>query len=770
MRTGTLVLVGVTFVATSLTSSVPNQSRAKGGAAAKAQQPRRVVVSTDAMRPSFVVPSPDGTLIGTAPAITGMPFAPSVMRDPQGWRVETESGVPVAAQLVPAAYWSDGSIRVVHVALVADVRPGGGERYRLVQGKAGAIDRPLALGDDGARLTVNTGASTFTFDKRSFVVDGRDFRLVVRGVQYVAAPFSAPASQGPLGQVAPWQVEVSGPMMAVVKVEGDFRKADGTSFDPLIRFRARMTFWRGSSKVRVEFTFRQNHSQNWNPGPYPAPLQVDEVRAGDLQLLPRGPHAFGAGLEKTFDLDVERGTISHVVIDWDPAQPFPRPAPRPVGFPDPAYVESTGAYGLMVTPISGIAGERGEALERFERLHRAQVMPSEVDPQRCLPSGTIVEHMARFRGNWRDYGDLHWGSDCGADEPFSRNHYDWIAALYMHALRTGYVEFFDAAQIMARHEIDLDIYHTWENGPWFNFQKNWEMGNHMGPANCFGGGRPTHTWNRGYLMHYLWAGERRGLDAVIETVEGARGFLYEAAGVPLKEREIRGAGWLSMVLGSRYILDPTTPLNTPKGPVSPAQAVADALEGIIRLEEHDGSRGYVFFDENAKQVQPLQSLYALEAMTDAYEFVLRGSGHPIEARLRATMERMVRFITTTATFGGATRDGGYVPMQITYRWVPGQTKPDDGQAAWMLFASDAAGWLWLRTGDADALDYARRAFRDFVFYRESGGDKPLDPKSRTPIAYGSCFYVGTESKIHGWSTRFGQWFLAAEREGIRQRK
>lgn len=719
----------------------------------------------EAPSPTFIVPAPDGIFNGMAPVVTGIPFAPGQMLDATGWHVETAAGVTVPAQVMPAAWWPDGSVRVAHVALVASVRPGGGDTFRLAPGAPAPVSGGVSVSETDLRLSVSTGAAAYEFDKRVFRVNDRDFRLAARGATYTAVPFSSPASEGPLGAVPPWQVEVLGPVMTIVKVEGDFRRSDGRLFDRLVRFRARLTFWRGIDRVRVELTFRQNQSYNFNNGPHPPPVSIDGLSFGNVALLPDGPHAFGAGTEKTFDLDVQGGSASIAAVDWDPDRAFPSPAPRPIGFADPAYVESTGAFGLIVAPLAGVPGEQGEALERFERLQRAKVRAEDVERLACDASPTAVAHLAADRGSWRDYGDLRWAGDC-QDGPFSRNIYDWVAALYMHALRTRRVEFANAAQIMARHEIDLDIYHTWENGPWFNFMKNWETGNHNGPDNCFGAGRPSHTWNRGYLLHYLLTGERRGLDAVRETAEGARGYLYETNGPPIRDREIRIAGWLTQVLVTRYLLDPRTPFETPNGPVSPLEAVATAAEGIVQLEEGDGARGYVLGEEGGDGLSPLQILYAMQGLFDAYELVLRHSGHPMEGRLRATMERMARFLIG-ASFGGETRGGKYLPLQLNYWYDLGRPGRADGQVAWMLMAADAAGWLWLRTGDSAALDYARRAFRDFVFYRETGGNTPVDPGTRAPAAYGSCFYVGTEAKIHGWSGRFGQWYLAAEREARR---
>jgi hypothetical protein len=37
-----------------------------------------------------------------------------------------------------------------------------------------------------------------------------------------------------------------------------------------------------------------------------------------------------------------------------------------------------------------------------------------------------------------------------------------------------------------------------------------------------------------------------------------------------------------------------------------------------------------------------------------------------------------------------------------------------------------------------------------------------DSRLRTPASFNSNIFVGTESKIHGWSNRYGQLYLSAE--------
>ncbi|MCX6538785.1 MAG: hypothetical protein NT151_07625 [Acidobacteria bacterium] len=87
----------------------------------------------------------------------------------------------------------------------------------------------------------------------------------------------------------------------------------------------------------------------------------------------------------------------------------------------------------------------------------------------------------------------------------------------------------------------------------------------------------------------------------------------------------------------------------------------------------------------------------------------------------------------------------------------------DGQLPYLLMVANAAGFLFTNTGDPTWRDDARGAVQDYVRYVGAiGPDSYGDPRLRTPASYNSNFFPGTESKIHGWSSRYGQYFLASE--------
>jgi hypothetical protein len=117
----------------------------------------------------------------------------------------------------------------------------------------------------------------------------------------------------------------------------------------------------------------------------------------------------------------------------------------------------------------------------------------------------------------------------------------------------------------------------------------------------------------------------------------------------------------------------------------------------------------------------------------------------------------------SVTYGGDTSGVLYRPRQIPYFVDLAQPEPSGGQIPYLLMAANAAGFRFLATGQEAYRTYARQAFADYVRYvGVIGGDAYVDPELRTPTAYNSAIFVDTESKVHGWSSRYGQYLLLAE--------
>lgn len=690
------------------------------------------------------------------PVTTGVPFARGVVKKANQVRLLT-NGVEVPAQFLPTASWPDGSIRWVLCDFQVDLAASGSSAVTLQTGKTPAAVSGITVTDQSGALTINTRAATFSFTKSEFLLNGTPFEVSSGGSTYRAVP----SSSG-------WTVEERGPMKVVVRVDGGWNKTIANSLN---RFRARLVFYRDKNYVRLFVTFRNNNSFGWDPSsgdPRVDDLVLTGATFGISLLAPGGRYVFGSGVEKTWEMVVPQ-TGSPVLQDSRYTSKgvlaAGYTAPRPLAAAQPQYYASTKAWGLVTPPLTGFPSDQQADFDLFERIQRAKVIQKDVQNPPNTRGITLWEHLNQDIRSWNDYGDIRWGGDCGE---LSGNHYDWSYGMYLQFLRTGKLPFADAASVLARHEIDLDIYHTSADGAAFNYMKNWETRpSHDNPDNCFGGGRPTHTWATGYALHWLLTGDPRGRDGYEELIEGIRQYTYESFNGEgyVDTNEIRTQGWLTENLVTLYRINPKATLRTSSyGKKTIPNAIKDILQSVFDREEAAGKQGYVYAGDppDPNQRQPLMNMYILEPLIHAYDEVFLGRDAAYAAKLKALILRMTDWVMSI-TYGGDTNGQGlYRPRQIPYWMDLTQPNAVEGQPPYCLMAANAAGFCYLATGTQSYRDYARAAFSDYVRYvGVAGGDSYVNTRLRTPACFNSVIYVGTESKIHGWSSRFGQYYLAA---------
>jgi len=697
---------------------------------------------------------------------SGVPFAKGAFADPSLVRL-LRGAAELPLQARRTASWPDGSVRWLLADFPLDLPAAPASVSLLLRtGNAPAPVAGVTVDDRPDALTVRTGAATIVLAKSELVLRGSRFEVVSGGTTWRAVPES-------------WVIEEPGPVKAVVRVEGRLASEAGARLgSELVGFRARLTFWRDDAAIRAAVTFRNRGPFCWDAAACTrAPdVVLEEARLGSTLLPAGGRYVFGPGVERTWDVVVAGdGAASSRETRYraDGSLAAGSVPPPPLAVAPAAYVVSTGAWGPMALPPAGLPADRQEDFDRFEKLHRALVVPSDVEDPPGLRGTTVWAHLAQDLASWNDYGDLRWdGNGCGT---LSGNHYDWSYGMALHFLRTGRLEFADAARLFARHEEDLDVYHTAADGPAFSFQKNWEdRPSHDSPDNCFGGGRPTHTWSQGYALHWLLTGDPRGKDAFDEVQEGVRLYLYEAFSGEgrVSTSEIRTQGWLADNLVARWRIEPDAVLPTSSfGAKSIPRAIQDVLEDVFAREAAAGGAGFVVNGEEWEADYPhgrapLQHLYFLEPALSAYEEVFRGRDAAYAARLLGLATRMVSWIGSV-TYGGDTDASGlYRPRQVPFlfdarRPVEGQ---EQGQVLYGLMAANAAAFVAGEAGRPDLLEAARRDFRDAVRYALAiPGDARGEPSVRSPASYASSVFTGTESKVHGWLSRFGQRLLAAER-------
>ena len=297
-------------------------------------------------------------------------------------------------------------------------------------------------------MTVNTGSRIFAFNKAELVVGGNYFEAVSGGATYRAVP-----------QTGGWQVEESGPMKTVIRVDGGWLSGGSPWGNTLVGFRARMYFFRNQSALRAQLTFKNNNSFGWDSAAGIA-VTLSGVNFSGSLLPAGGTYVFGQGVEKTWDIEVPASGAASVRdsrYNSDGSLAAGYTAPRPLAVAAPAYYASTKAWGQATLPLSGFSSSVQAEFDRFEKFQRAKVIAADVENPPNLTGITLWQHLNQDIGRWNDYGDQRWDGEMG---PLSGNHYDWIYGMTLQFFRTGRLPFLDMARVLAKHEIDFDIYHT----------------------------------------------------------------------------------------------------------------------------------------------------------------------------------------------------------------------------------------------------------------------------------------------------------------------
>lgn len=173
----------------------------------------------------------------------------------------------------------------------------------------------------------------------------------------------------------------------------------------------------------------------------------------------------------------------------------------------------------------------------------------------CARGGTLTEEMLSGSRNffwkreaideygWRNYGDF-WADheEAYADnEPkpiisHYNNQYDLLQGLLRQFLTTGDSRWRDLALPLAKHLLDIDIYHTHEDRAAYNGGMFWHTSHYVDAGACthrsysremlgkrhpVDGGGPSneHNYTSGLLLYYHLTGDQRARDAVLSLAE-----------------------------------------------------------------------------------------------------------------------------------------------------------------------------------------------------------------------------------------------------------
>ena len=250
--------------------------------------------------------------------------------------------------------------------------------------------------------------------------------------------------------------------------------------------------------------------QSWQNFPRAIEVGATGIVAG---LFPRQAdrlHELQGGEQKTHRLTISIGTdhIGSVPLEW---------CHTPLLFtPGPDWSCASGAIRYLV-PES----QDGNT-DYLTLVNRA------IDAR----SGFAAKQESIDEYGWRHFGDLyadHETAGYTGSQPFVshyNNQYDAVAGFALHFLRTGDIRWWRLMTDLARHVIDIDIYHTEEDKSAYNGGLFWHTYHYLDaglsthrtyPREAATGGGPSaeHNYTNGLTLHYFLTGDPAAREAAL---------------------------------------------------------------------------------------------------------------------------------------------------------------------------------------------------------------------------------------------------------------
>jgi hypothetical protein len=216
--------------------------------------------------------------VGDAPAIAtgvswGVPWPQGTVQKDQAFALAGPDGKPLPLQTWPLAYWPDGSLKFSGFATVAKGPGSDGIAagpYVISASAPAAPAAALSIRNGSGHIDIATGVSTVRVGTRgtdliqSIAVDGREVakngRLVGLLQQGPDPEEGAmPARAAFASKIDKVTVEQSGPVRAVLKVEGKHKLAKGGR--EWLPFSLRLYFYAGDPAIHVVHSFIYDGSQ-----------------------------------------------------------------------------------------------------------------------------------------------------------------------------------------------------------------------------------------------------------------------------------------------------------------------------------------------------------------------------------------------------------------------------------------------------------------------------------------------------------------------------
>lgn len=191
----------------------------------------------------------------------GVPWGRGTVPGNQVFHLQGADGQSIPTQSWPLAYWPDGSLKWVGLAVAGEPRLVG--PFNVVPGASAAPASPVTVRETDQSVAVSTGGFVCTLNRSgaellaSLSIDGREVgrngRLVAVREDRSEEGKGILRQENYAGQVNKVTVEQSGPVRAVVRIDGMHAATDGAR--QWLPFVVRLYFTAGLSSIRLVHSF-----------------------------------------------------------------------------------------------------------------------------------------------------------------------------------------------------------------------------------------------------------------------------------------------------------------------------------------------------------------------------------------------------------------------------------------------------------------------------------------------------------------------------------
>jgi hypothetical protein len=244
------------------------------------------------------------------------------------------------------------------------------------------------------------------------------------------------------------------------------------------------------------------------------------------------------------------------------------------------------------------------------------------------------------------------------------------------------------------------------------------------------------------LYHYL-TGDRKSLDTALEVGSAIEYYWTHSSTGEDKvysSAEVRIQGWSIENLLALYHL-------------SNQKHYLDLAKEVYfkYTRRFISPQGYVGNKNNLNIFQPVLAVEPFIKLDREIE----------DNSIKDDILRMVTFLKEKGYKGGVNNTGdSYQPLYLPNRLSASSGLGTLPSPPFNLMMANAYAYSYMITGQTEYMKFARRIFRDYIFYWQI--ERFVDPDHRSAITFNALHFPGSLSKVHGWFSRYPMIYLYAE--------